>query len=126
MICVPRWAAIASLAILAGLTRGGSSTAKAADEIDYNRDVRQILSDHCYACHGPDQAKRQAGLRLDREDSAKSELESGSRAIVPGDTSASELIARITATDDSVMPPAEGGKPLKPEHVARLKSWVEQ
>jgi mono/diheme cytochrome c family protein len=126
MICVSRWAAIASLTILAALARGGSSTAEAADEIDYNRDVRQILSDHCYACHGPDQAKRQAGLRLDREDSAKSELESGSRAIVPGDTSASELIARITATDDSVMPPAEGGKPLKPEHVARLKSWVEQ
>src|SRR5690606_31763113 len=77
-----------------------------AAPIDYNRQVRQILSNHCYACHGPDQAQLQAGLRLDQRDAALAELGSGGHAIVPGNSSASKLIARIVSEDDSErMPP---------------------
>jgi len=98
-----------------------------AAPLDYNRDIRQILSNHCYACHGPDPAKRQAGLRLDQEAGAKALLESGSRAIVPGDAGHSSLIARITATsDDEVMPPPDAGPRLKPEEIAKLRQWIEQ
>ena len=87
------------------------SDVRAADEINYNRDVRPILSDTCYKCHGPDAAERQAGLRLDLHDGAAAKLESGATAIVPGKTDESELIARIRSTDpDRVMPPPASGK----------------
>ncbi len=101
--------------------------AQAADEIDYNRDVRQILSNNCYACHGPDAGKRQAGLRLDKQEAAVAPLESDGFAIVPGDSAASKLIARITSTDDElVMPPPDAGKRLKPEEIAKLRAWIDQ
>ena len=92
-----------------------------ADEIRFNRDIRPILSDACFACHGPDEAHREADLRLDVESSAKS------LAIVPGDPEASELIARITSDDaDLLMPPSDSGKQLTPEQIAKLKRWVER
>ncbi len=107
----------------------GASLARAADlpPVDYNRQVRQILSNHCYACHGPDKAQLQAGLRLDQRDAALAELESGGHAIVPGDGAASKLIARITSTDASeVMPPADSTKPLSPEQIEILRRWVNE
>src|SRR5262245_21068460 len=89
------------------------SMAMAESKVDFNRDVRPILSNKCYACHGPDDGKRQAGLRLDDAKIATHELESGSIAIVPGDPNSSELIVRIENPDDSVrMPPAEFAKAL--------------
>ena len=92
-----------------------------ADEIRFNRDIRPILSDACFACHGPDEAHREADLRLDVESSAKS------LAIVPGDPEASELVARITSDDpDLLMPPPDSGKQLTPEQIAKLKNWVER
>jgi len=98
-----------------------------AQQVDFNRDVRPIISNRCLACHGPDDAKRQAGLRLDDYDIATKILESGQAAIVPGKVDASELIARITSADESVrMPPSEFGKPLTPAEIATLKRWVEQ
>jgi len=85
----------------------------AAEEIRFSTQIRPILSDKCFQCHGPDAAKRAAGLRLDEEPAAKSVLESGATAIVPGDLSASVLLNRITSTDpDLHMPPAESGKTL--------------
>jgi mono/diheme cytochrome c family protein len=97
------------------------------DLIDYNRDIRQILSSHCFACHGPDQAKRQAGLRLDKQETALAELESGGHAIVPGKSAQSKLIARITTADeDEVMPPKEAGKRLKPEEIEKLRQWIDR
>ena len=96
------------------------------EAIDFNRDVRQILSNHCFACHGPDQAKRQAGLRLDKQEHALAVLESGQRAIVPGDSKASTLIARITNPDDeAAMPPAGSGRRLTPREVDVLRRWID-
>ena len=100
--------------------------AETADpKLDFNRDVRPILSDRCFACHGPDAEDRQAGLRLDDRDAATAELESGTRAVVPGDPGRSELVARITSTDpDVVMPPPRLGKPITPAEAEILKRWI--
>src|SRR5687768_453120 len=85
------------------------------DEVQFNRDIRPILSDNCYQCHGPDANKRQADLRLDEKQGLFSELASGTRPIVPGKTDESELLRRIQSTDPSDMMPApESGKKLKP------------
>lgn len=98
-----------------------------AQTIDFNRDVRPIISNHCLACHGPDDAKREAGLRLDDPDVATKILDSGHAAIVGGNIGESELIVRITSDDESVrMPPTEFAKPLAPAEIATLKRWVEQ
>src|SRR6185503_15380203 len=68
----------------------------ALKELDFNRDIRPILSEHCYACHGPDESKRKSGLRLDRPEEAMKVLKSGNRAIVPGDLEKSTLVQRLT------------------------------
>ncbi|MFL5338615.1 MAG: PSD1 and planctomycete cytochrome C domain-containing protein [Gemmataceae bacterium] len=94
--------------------------------VDFNRDVRPILATNCFKCHGPDDAVRKAGLRFDRRDAAVKELKSGDRAIVPGDPAKSELIARVTMTDDGMMPPASVGKRLTAAEVATLCRWIEQ
>ena len=108
-----------------GLT---AAPAEPRTRISFNRDIRPILSDNCFACHGPDSGNRQAGLRLDVFEQATSELDSGARAIVPENVDASELIARIISTDpDSVMPPPEAkiGR-LNNEQVDLLKRWIAQ
>ena len=84
-----------------------------AAPLDFNRDVKPILAENCFVCHGPDEGSRKANLRLDRAAAAMSETESGAQAIVPGDPSASEVIARIDAADDdSRMPPIDSRKVL--------------
>src|SRR5687768_8920954 len=99
----------------------------AAAPIDFNRDVRPILSDHCYACHGPDEEKRKAGLRLDQKESALGELKSGSRALVPGNLAHSALVERVTSTDpDETMPPPKEGKALTQEQLQTLVAWVKE
>lgn len=71
----------------------------AASPVDFNREVRPILSDRCFGCHGPDANKgRKAGLRLDEFEGATKKLKSGERAIVPGDVARSALVARINQT----------------------------
>jgi Protein of unknown function (DUF1553)/Protein of unknown function (DUF1549)/Concanavalin A-like lectin/glucanases superfamily/Planctomycete cytochrome C len=94
----------------------------AGEKLSFNRDVRPILADKCYACHGADSAARQADLRLDNRDSA---IEM--KAILPGNAEGSEMIARIVATSpDSVMPPPELKKSLNKAEIETLKRWVEQ
>jgi hypothetical protein len=98
-----------------------------AAEIEFNRDVRPILSNHCFTCHGPDTATREAGLRLDQRDSALQKADSGKSAIVPGDIDASEVYRRIIAHDpDERMPPVDGPDPLDAQQIAILKAWIEQ
>ena len=97
----------------------------ADSELDFNRDVRPILSDRCFACHGPDHEDRQAGLRLDDRAAAIAALDSGLTAVVPGDPATSEIIARITSTDpEIVMPPPRINKPITPAEAEILKRWV--
>jgi hypothetical protein len=101
-------------------------TAFAADKtVDFNHDVRHIFSNHCYACHGPDAAKRKAGLRLDLKDGAFKKLKSGDFALVPGDLKKSALWERVSAAqDEKPMPPADFGKPLSPKEIDTLKHWI--
>ncbi|MEQ1906305.1 MAG: DUF1549 domain-containing protein, partial [Pirellulaceae bacterium] len=99
----------------------------AQDPVSFNRDIRPILSDHCFRCHGPDEAQRQGGLRLDLQEFAFQVAESGHAAIVPGNVSASVLLQRVHATDpDEQMPPSEIGKPLKPAQVELLERWIKE
>jgi mono/diheme cytochrome c family protein len=115
------------LAALGGPAAWADNPPPAAETIDYNRDIRQILSNNCYACHGPDQAKRQAGLRFDKQDAALAPLESEGFAIVPGRSAESKLIQRITTgDDDEVMPPKEAGKRLKAQEIELLRKWIDQ
>ncbi|WP_339908081.1 PSD1 and planctomycete cytochrome C domain-containing protein [Symmachiella dynata] len=106
-----------------------ASPLAAADQkpVDFNRDVRPILSKKCFPCHGPDAGSREGGLRLDLRDAALGEADSGQRAIVPGNAASSELIARIAADDDSLrMPPAETGDPLTKSQIDLLHRWINQ
>ena len=97
-----------------------SSAAAAAESVDFNRDVRPILSDKCFACHGPDANHREADLRLDVGESALD-----ARAIVPGQPEESTLVERITAADESErMPPADSGKELTAAEIETLTRWV--
>ena len=92
-----------------------------------SRDVRPILSDNCFACHGPDDKARKAGLRLDTKEGAFAKLKSGGLAIVPGKPDESELIFRIESDDPELhMPPKKSGKQLTADQVAVLRRWVEQ
>src|SRR5881296_3381775 len=89
----------------------GDSKNSALKPVDFDRDIRPILSDTCFACHGPDEKERKARLRLDLKEGAFKPLKSGGYAIVPGHPEQSEIIARATTRDeDEVMPPPKSGK----------------
>lgn len=96
-----------------------------AAEFDFNRDIRPILSDKCFQCHGPDSAHREADLRLDEEDAAKADL-GGYRAIDLDSPADSEALLRIDSKDESmVMPPPEVHKPLNDAEKETLRDWIE-
>jgi cytochrome c553 len=116
-----------------GLAHGADASRAASDSevagapapLSFSRDIRPILSQNCFLCHGQDEKRRGAGLRLDEREPALEELESGLRAITPGNLEESELIARITAEDESLrMPPADSHKTLTAEQIELLKRWV--
>jgi hypothetical protein len=105
------------IALLFALT--SSATAR---EVDFNREVRPILSDKCFRCHGPDKEHRKAKLRLDLEASAKDQKK---KAVVPGKPKDSELVYRITTDDeDDLMPPQDSGKSLSPKEKKLLAQWI--
>jgi len=110
-----------ALAASSGLVRAeGKAPAAKADAIEFNRDIRPILAEHCFACHGPDSASRKADLRLDKRDAA---LKAG--AIVANDPDGSELVARVFSADkEEVMPPPSIKKPLSEEQKDLLKRWI--
>ncbi|HVJ86898.1 MAG TPA: DUF1549 domain-containing protein, partial [Caulifigura sp.] len=109
---------------VSGLLLLAATVGQAADKpVDFNRDVRPILSDQCFHCHGPDAHSREAELRLDVEADAKRDRD-GSFAINPAKPEASALIERITSTGDDRMPPPEHNKKLTPQEIATLKRWV--
>ncbi len=111
----------ASLLVLLAMVTG---TLAKNSAIEYNRDIRPILSENCFACHGTDSASRKAGLRLDQFEGATTLLEGGAKAIIPGKPEQSELMRRILATDDDQMPPEKVGKILTPAQKELLKKWI--
>ena len=101
------------------------ATLVAAEKIVFNRDIRPLLSDQCFACHGPDANKRKSNLRLDIREEAIKPAKSGAVAIVPGQLDQSELLKRIHSTDpDELMPPEKTHKSLTPEQKATFKQWI--
>lgn len=101
-------------------------TAAPRDPVDFNRDIRSILSDNCFKCHGPDKNQRVSDLRLDTKEGALADL-GGFHAIVPGDLNNSEIYQRITTSDlDNRMPPFDSGGKLSEKQIDLLKRWIEQ
>ena len=99
-----------------------SAAAASATPVSFNRDIRPILSDNCFSCHGPDASHRQADLRLDMRDDAVT-----AGAIVPGKPAESTLVSRINATDsDELMPPPESHKKLDAKQKELLARWIEE
>jgi len=95
--------------------------------IDFNRDIRPILSDKCFACHGPDGPNKRIKLRLDSEAGMHADLGGGRRAVVPGSLEQSELVRRITAEDEAVrMPPVYSGRTLSGREIELIKEWIRQ
>jgi mono/diheme cytochrome c family protein len=104
-----------------------AAPAPAAAKMDFDREVRPILAENCYKCHGPDDGARKARLRFDLRTEALKPAKSGKAAIVPGAPQQSELIARITAADpDDRMPPLKTGKKLSPSQIDSLRRWIAQ
>src|SRR3954469_957102 len=99
-----------------------------AQPLEFNRSIRPILSDQCFACHGPDAAKRKTKLRFDTEAGARIALAQGRFAIVPGDPDPSKLTRRVPSPDAAArMPPAYAGRaPLKPAEIDRIRRWIAQ
>lgn len=101
------------------VSAAGTAIVASGEKLSFNKHIRPILSDNCFACHGPDEKGRKAKLRLDTEDGAKDSV------IVAGDLEASELVARILSDDpDEVMPTPESHKKLSADQIALLKRWV--
>ena len=93
--------------------------------VRFNRDIRPIMSDTCFKCHGP--GTREAGLRLDVRDEAVKAAESGETPIVPGKPEASEMVRRVMSNDpDEIMPPPKANKTLTAEQKELIRRWVEQ
>ncbi len=115
---------VAALAIVAGIVLSGSGDAEAA--VDYNRDIRPILSDACFKCHGPDKNTREADLRLDTFAGAIADL-GDYAAVVPGKPDESELLERLHSTDrKEVMPPPKTGRQLTDAEKALLRQWIKE
>ena len=127
MPCFPgsrssQWAGMVFLVVVST-----AFTVDAADKLEYNRDIRPILSDTCFTCHGPDSRKREAGLRLDQREGGLKTLESGAVAIVPGKSAESELVKRLTSSDPDIkMPPPDSNKTITPAQIELLKRWVDE
>ncbi|MBP8257535.1 MAG: DUF1549 domain-containing protein, partial [Opitutaceae bacterium] len=105
-----------------------TGTHDTASPIDYNRDIRPILADNCFKCHGQDAGSREAKLRLDVRENAILGGKSGLAALVPGKPNESELLLRVTSEyDDERMPPADSNRePLKPGEIDKLRHWISQ
>ena len=103
------------------------SSLLAEERVEFNRDIRPIFSDTCFACHGPDEAKTKGKLRLDSLAAAQRGGKSGEPAITPGRPDKSAIIARLLTTDpDDHMPPAEFHKVLSAEQITTVRRWIEQ
>src|SRR5205085_11170674 len=116
--------------VLTSLLAGRSQEKKpapSAKPIDFNRDIRPILSENCFVCHGPDESQRKAKLRLDTREGALAKLRTGGHAIVPGKSAESALVQRIHSEDaEERMPPPTTNKKLTDEQKDMLKRWIDE
>jgi hypothetical protein len=113
--------------LLLALTLPASAAERLPDRVEFNRDIRPILSDACFACHGPDARKRKADLRLDTEQGAFATLGKGGKAFVPHNLADSVAWQRISSADARRrMPPATATRPLSQREKALMKRWIEQ
>src|SRR5436190_16501967 len=121
------WLALLACGLAPTGLSGPGGRATAADPppaVGFNRDVKPILADNCFACHGPDKNKRKADLRLDTEDGARAERGAG-LTLVPGKPEASLLYQRISSARESKrMPPEKAGKKLTPQQVELIRRWI--
>src|SRR5579883_1684102 len=108
-----------ALLVLGLITAGAAS-----GEVSFNRDIRPIMADTCFRCHGPDKNARMMGLRLDIREEATRPLRDGRVPIVPGDPEKSEIIQRIFAAGARTMPPAYIHKELTPAQKNTIRQWV--
>jgi hypothetical protein len=112
--------------VLVATSLAGAET-KPAGSVDFVRQIRPILSDHCLNCHGPDEKARKGGLRLDRHEDALKAGKSGQRAIIPGNVEESEFVKRLLTSDpDDVMPPTKTGKTLTTAQKDLLQRWIKE
>jgi hypothetical protein len=103
----------------------GTGAEPLSSSIEFNRDIRPILSKNCYACHGPDAKSRATKMRLDQRESAIAKNKKGTSPIVPGKPNESELIRRVSSHDETEqMPPKETGNQLTKEQIATLSRWI--
>jgi hypothetical protein len=120
-------ALVALVIIIARVSESAWAQSSSPLRIDFNRDIRPILSDKCWACHGPDAANKKIRLRLDSEAAALADLGRGRRAIAPRHPELSEMVKRISATDaDMRMPPVSSGRSLSQAEIALLTEWIAQ
>ena len=112
-----------SIALRAAIACQAACFPARAAEVDFQRDIRPILAEHCFQCHSPDKAE--AGLRLDQAATIGRKLESGTRAIVPGNVTASAIIPRIQSDDPGERMPAEK-PPLSIRQKQLLNEWIQQ
>jgi mono/diheme cytochrome c family protein len=126
------WAIVLGIAVFAaGLAFPASAdepgSASPAHTVQFGRDVRPILNDKCFQCHGPDESHRKGKLRLDTFQAATTPAASGVPAVVPGDLDESELVWRLTTDDpEDRMPPAKTGKSLSPDEIKILQTWISE
>jgi hypothetical protein len=112
--------------VLAALLLAAAPQQAPPRPVDFEREIRPILSDACYVCHGPDSGKREANLRLDTREGAFAEID-GVKMIVPGKPEKSELFRRISTKDaDDRMPPAKAKRTLSPAQIDLVRRWIEQ
>src|SRR6266850_194451 len=103
------------------------TTQRAVAQVEFNRDVRPILSSNCFLCHGPDKAARKGELRLDIDQGVFDDRGEGVRVIVPGKPAESELYKRMITHDPAKkMPPAKANKTVTEKEIAVVKAWIEQ
>ncbi|MGC4002313.1 MAG: PSD1 and planctomycete cytochrome C domain-containing protein [Pirellulales bacterium] len=102
-----------------------TSDAAEPARLSFNKDIRPILSENCFQCHGPDEATREAGMRLDQRDAALKPTDSGVTPIVPGNPDKSDVLLRATSKDPNLMmPPASTHKKLNAAQIAKLRRWI--
>ena len=114
---------IISMLLIMGLT----ALANATEPISFNKQIRPILADRCYACHGPDSAQRVSDMRLDQQETTFQELPSGEFPVVKGKPNESAVIHRIVSDDDEIkMPPVDSGKTLTQQEIELIQQWISE